>query len=164
MDIMKNRSRSFWVKLAALPAAITLLLVSVLAPAMASAWYDWDGMDPVIKIDGKELSISVYWPPALTCDVDDIIDIKVGVPNHRKAKLMSESSLTINGCTVTTATKLNNKGGNGNGPGGSNAEISVRLNSSVQFTVYVDVTWNGGPVQTISGPANSNVKGSVSLN
>ncbi len=174
MDISKKRSRSFWVKLAALPAAITLLMVSVLSPAMASAWYDWDGMDPVIDINGKKLSITVFWPPSLTCEIKKDIQVKVEVPKRSKARLLNESSLTANGCTVTTQTVISNQGESddigdrderkGRGKDRGTADITVRLRSSAQFTVYVDVVWNGGPVQTFSGPANSKVEGSVKLN
>lgn len=137
---------------------LMLVLAVWLTPALVGAWTDWTGIDPVIDVDGKQVSVYVEWPSEMTDEIEPLIPTTVTVNQGRNAYVVSESSEVIDDVLISTKTSL------AYAPGlGKNVMVAVTVASDDDdvFPVRVHLSLDGQVVAIVEGVSNSPVIGTV---
>ena len=159
MDTKDRAPRSRRVSRWACLVVSGMLLALWLAPSLASAWVTWDGIDPVIALQGNhKLSVWIEWPSNFTCVVNDTISVNVAVPSKLKAVVESESSTDFGCQVIITQTSLTSRTDKE-----KRADVAVLLQAKPDFPVRVRISLDGKEVKVLEGESNNLVAGSVSL-
>jgi len=143
-------------------AVLGLAMVGWIAPAIASAWLSCDGIDPIIKLNGKqELAIRVDWPSKYSCSIQSPIEVRVYVPAGMEADLVEESTVTTScGNTVATATSIFNRSVDNRG---DQVYVAAKVNATQSFPVVVVVSVDGKVARELRGSSRSGIGGWVSI-
>lgn len=144
-----------WTSLAVLVAILGWLVL----PTLASAWLEWDDVDPTITLKGGHtLSVRVEWPQPSTCSIQGPILVEVQAPKGLKAEVVQESVGNFPCQTLTTQTTLIEKRG-----GGKEVEVRVLVRANTEFPVRVPISLDGSLVTTPEGVSNSWIEGEVTV-
>lgn len=156
------------IALVAVAGAVALAVI----PAVASAWFSWSGVDPIIDLnDGRRINITVRWLPENHCAVGPVIPVRVKLDRKLQPEFVAESTMNFN-CpdgthTVRTETMVLEVGHGF----ADKAEVTAAVESAQSFGVLVEVkVSNSASSQTttlsgtsVTAGAAPGVKGWVSL-
>ncbi|MDP3064658.1 MAG: hypothetical protein Q8O40_15860 [Chloroflexota bacterium] len=141
-----------------------LAMVGWMVPAIALAWLSWDGIDPVIALNGgqQNLAIRIDWPSKYTCSIQGPIDVRVSVPAGMDAKVVQESTDSFPcGNVISTVTSVSDRRGEKRS---DQVGVAVMVNASDSFPAKVTVSLDGEVAQVLRGSSSSVIAGWVSVN
>lgn len=138
-------------------------MVGWIVPTIASAWLSWDGIDPVIALNGGEhnLAIRIDWPSNYTCSIQGPIEVRVSVPNGMPAEVIQESVDSFPcGNVISTATSVSERRGDRLS---DLVGVFVNVNASEVFPAKVSISLDGQLVRVLRGSSRSVIAGWVSI-
>ena len=149
-------------------AAVPAMIILFASATVAYGGLRWIGMDPIVTLDGAEVSITVFWPQEHTCSIDNPIKFGVAYPaGINDAQLVSESrsQFECGGEVVQLVTETDLQKSTDSRRKANKVVVTALLTSPETMPVKVEVSLDGETIRECAGKSNRLIAcGSFKLN